>query len=192
MRWFPFVIWAIGGSNLTLRSRSNNRICAPHDSRVQIELQRFYNLARAETVVSRNTCVEDLPEQFLEAAERAPTRDLSVSEMIDANGLLEAHVQRFHSSLHIAQVDLLQVWNSIGIDAAQLSTMEVEGAQRYRSQCDILGISRLGRSMVWVFYRLQRNTPSIEVYSTVEGIEWKAFNLLNKVFTRLWDISPNS
>ena len=46
--------------------------------------------------------------------------------------------------------------------------------------------------MVWVFYRLQRNTPSIEVYSTVEGSEWKAFNLLSAVFTRLWYISPNS
>ena len=74
-----------GGSALTLSLRDNSNAYAPHDSRIQSELQRFYTLARLETVSSNNTDVEPLSERFLEAAERAPARDISVAEMNHVN-----------------------------------------------------------------------------------------------------------
>ena len=172
LRWFSFLIWAIGGSNLTLRSRDSTSVYAPNDSRVKTALQGIYDLARLETaaISSSLKLTEDHPERFLEAAERSPQGELSVFEMTHIH-------QLYQPSTHIAPIDLLHAWSQNEKAMTKFSTSAIEGAQRYRSQYNIIGVSRLGRSMVWIFSHFHRNTSSIEVYSTVEleGTRWKVF-----------------
>ena len=71
LRWFPFLVWAIGGSDLTLRSRNRTSVYAPNHSRVKTALQGFYDMARLETAVISRTLTEDLPERFLDVAKRS-------------------------------------------------------------------------------------------------------------------------
>ena len=92
LRWFPFLVWAIGGSDLTLCSHNGTSVYAPNHSRVKTALQGFYAMERLETAVISGTLTGDLPERLLDAAERSPQRDLSVSEMTHINDLLAAHV----------------------------------------------------------------------------------------------------
>ena len=125
-RWFPYLIWATGGSSLPLCARGASKAYSPSDSRVQRDLQRFYELATQEAQDTILDPITHLPDKFMESAWRSPKRDLSIIEMTHICELISSYLETHHLSTYMAPVDMLYSWSQSSLGKTLPFTKEVD------------------------------------------------------------------